>query len=265
MIAQSLVAFAGFAWALQRKRAFKSLLLFLGLLFCMSLSAGIGRAETVVIPVQYRTSAEVLPIVQSLLSPTGKVTFADRVHSLVVTDTAESIQRVKTFLETFDRTPQQVRIRLRFNEKASSQDRSIAGRGKVSGKGWSVSSGSKAEDGIEVRVEGRQGDQQRTSEYVLVTASGSPAYLLTGMDVPYRQRWIDLCRRHALCSDTVEYRRIDTGMEVLPVIIGDRANIQITPRISRVEPGPGQGVIRFTQASTSLSVPLGQWIDIGAS
>ncbi|MBL7179836.1 MAG: secretin N-terminal domain-containing protein [Pseudomonadota bacterium] len=237
----------------------------IGLLLSISALSGVCRAETAVIPVHYWTAAEVLPVVQGMLSATGKVTFTDRIHSLVITDTPESIQQVRLFLEKFDRPPPQVRIRLKFQEKLAFQDRSIEGRGRVSGKDWSISTGGKRQDGIEVRVDDRKEDQQRTSEHVLVTTSGRPAYLLTGMDVPFRQRWIDLCRRHAVCTDTVEYRRIDTGMEILPVIVGDRADIQITPRISRVEPGDPQGVVRFTQASTRLSVPLGQWIEIGAT
>ena len=237
----------------------------LGLLFCLSGFTGVCRAETAVIPVHYRTASEVLPIVKGLLSPGGKVTFAASVHSLVVTDTSESIQRVRAFLETFDTAPQQVRIRLRFNEKAASKERSIEGRGRVSGNGWSVSVGQKTEDGIDIEVDERNENKQQTSEHVLVTTSGIPAYILTGIDVPYRQRWIDFCRRYAVCTDTIEYRRIDTGMEILPMIVGNRANIEITPRISRVQEGDPEGVIRFTRASTRLSIPLGQWVDIGGT
>ena len=149
-----------------RRPAF--LLLCLGMLFSMAVVPGVCRAETVVIPVYYRSVAEVLPIVKGLLSPAGSVTFADSVHALVVTDTEASIQQVRTFLETFDKPPQQVRIRLKFPEQTASQDRAIAGRGKVSGKGWSVSTGGKAEDGIEIRA-----DDHRSSEQLRL-AGGSP-------------------------------------------------------------------------------------------
>ncbi len=246
-----------------RRPAF--LLLCLGMLFSVAVVPGVCRAETVVIPIHYRSADTVLPIVKGLLSPTGKVTFADNVHSLVVTDTAASIQQVRAFLKTFDKPPQQVRIRLKFQEKTASQDRVVAGRGKVSGKGWSVSTGGKAEDGIEIRADDRKGFEQRRSEHVLVTTSGSPAYFFTGIEVPYRQRWIDFCRQYASCPDTVEFRRIETGMEILPVIVGERANIEITPRISRVQTSDPQGVIRFTRSSTRLSIPLGQWVEIGGT
>ena len=237
----------------------------LSLLFSIVVVPGVCRAETVVIPVHYRSAAEILPIVKGILSPAGQVTFANSVHSLVVTDTAASIQQVRTFLETFDKPPQMVRIRLKFQEKTASQDRAVAGRGKVSGKRWSVSTGGKAEDGIEIRADDRKGSEQRASEHLLVTTSGSPAYLYTGIEVPYKQQWIDFCRQYASCPETVEFRRIETGMEILPVIVGERANIEITPRISRVETGDPRGVIRFTRSSTRLSIPLGQWVEIGGT
>ena len=83
--------------------------------------------------------------------------------------------------------------------------------------------------------------------------------------MPYKQQWIDFCRQYASCPETVEFRRIETGMEILPVIVGERANIEITPRISRVQTGDPQGVIRFTRSSTRLSIPLGQWVEIGGT
>jgi type II secretory pathway component GspD/PulD (secretin) len=79
------------------------LLLCLGMLLPMAIVPDVCRAETVVIPVHYRSADEVLPIVQGLLSPTGSVTFADSVRALVVTDTEASIQQVYTFLETLNR------------------------------------------------------------------------------------------------------------------------------------------------------------------
>jgi type II secretory pathway component GspD/PulD (secretin) len=75
----------------------------LGMLFSMAVVPGVCRAETVVIPIHYRSAAEVLPIVKGILSPAGQITFADSVHALVVTDTAASLQQVYTFLETLNR------------------------------------------------------------------------------------------------------------------------------------------------------------------
>ena len=199
--------------------------LFVGLLFFLTALTGVCRAETAVILIHYRMASEILPIVKGILSPTGTVTFAASVNSLVVTDTPVSIQRVRSFLETFDTAPRQVRIRLRFNQKAASKERSIKGQGRVSDNGWSISTGGKTEDGVDIQVDDRKENRHQTSEHVLVTVSGSPAYIFTGIDIPYRQRWIDFCRRYAAYTDTTAFRHIETGMDILPIITGDRANI----------------------------------------
>ena len=81
------------------------------LLFCSVLSAN----EVAVIKVQYRSAAELVPVVQSMLSAGGSVTVSQRVNSLVIVDNPEAIQRVHAFLEQFDKPVEQVRIHVRFN------------------------------------------------------------------------------------------------------------------------------------------------------
>ncbi|MFC1515372.1 secretin N-terminal domain-containing protein [Thermodesulfobacteriota bacterium] len=225
---------------------------------------GVCQADVDVIPVHYRDASEVVPIVETLLSPEGKVTFSARTHSLVVNDTPESLQKIRAFLETFDTPVPQVRIRVVFHEDELSRDRSASASGSVSGDDWKIVVGGNSKDGVEIRADERKTDKQRISEYSVVTASGSPAYILTGVEIPHKQRWIYLCRRYAACKeDTVTYQKIDTGMEILPVVVGKRVNVKIIPRISDPTYAGGRVVSRFTRAATQLSVPLGEWVTIG--
>jgi hypothetical protein len=61
----------------------------------------------------------------------------------------------------------------------------------------------------------------------------------------------------------VTVQRIETGFEVMPVILKDHADIEIIPRISHG--GATSRVIRFTEASTRLVAPIGQWVTIGGA
>jgi len=54
-------------------------------------------------------------------------------------------------------------------------------------------------------------------------------------------------------------------MEVRPIIVGDHAYIEITPRISHEVSKGQKEIIRFTKASTELTVPLGEWVDIAGT
>ncbi len=49
----------------------------------------------------------------------------------------------------------------------------------------------------------------------------------------------------------------------MPVILKDHADIEIIPRISHG--GAGFRVVRFTEASTRLVAPIGEWVTIGGA
>ena len=224
------------------------------------------RAETVaIIPIYYRNASDALPIVKSMLSPNGTATIDARTNSLIITDNDQPIKNIRTFLKNYDQAVQQVRIRVKFNETASTKGRSVLAEGGVSGEKWKITTGRKEHAGIDIHVNDREAQQQGLSEYFITVASGSSAYILTGQDIPYRQRWIYLSQQYAGWQDTVVFQKIETGLEVRPVLVGDQANIEITPRISYEDSDGSKGIIRFTKAATSLTVPLGQWVNIGGT
>lgn len=248
-------------------QCFKKMTFILGLclIFFIMTSPNPCRAETVIIPIQFRSVSEVLPIVEDLLSINGKASADERTNSLIIIDSDESIQNIRTFLARFDKPARQARIRLRFDEVGSSEDRSVTVDGSVSGKRWGISKGKRRKDGIDIRLQDREQRQQGQSEYFVNVISGSWAYIMVGKDILYRERWIDLCSRYAGYDIGVVFQSIESGMEVRPIIVGDRADIEIIPRISHGVSGREKGIIRFTRASTRLSVPLGQWTTIGGA
>jgi type II secretory pathway component GspD/PulD (secretin) len=234
-------------------------------LLCVSLLWVVSSfAATAMIPMQYRTAAEALPMVQQLLSPGGRAVADARTNALLVVDDEETIQRVREFLEGFDKLGKQARIRVRFDESGARERTSVEGRARASGEDWSVSAGKPMrKDGVDVRLQDRSRTQQGSSEFFVTVVSGSPAYIMVGQDILYTQRWIDLTRRYARITESVTIQRIETGFEVLPVILKDHADVEIIPRISHG--GPGSRVVRFTEASTRLVAPIGQWVTIGGA
>lgn len=221
-------------------------------------------AETLVYPMQYRTAAEAVPMVQSLLSPGGRAVADARTNALLVVDDEETIQRVREFLQGFDKLGKQAKIRVRFDESGARERTSVEGRARASGEDWSVSAGKPMrKDGVEVRLQDRSRAQQGSSEFFVTVVSGSAAYIMVGQDILYTQRWIDLTRQYARITESVTIQRIETGFEVMPVLLKDHADVDIIPRISHG--GPGSRVIRFTEASTRLVAPIGQWVTIGGA
>ncbi len=203
-------------------------------------AASSSHAAVEVIALRHRSPSEVLPFVKPLLSAEGKISADDRTSHLIIVDSEEAIERVRQTLEILDRQAPQATIRVRFQETAGREDRSVAGGGRVSGDQWSVSGGRmrRSGEGVDVRVQDRS------------------------VSLPISTNWVDLCRRY---GRTVAYRRIETGFDVRPVIRETLADVEIVPRISAMgSDGRGEAV-RFTEAATRTVVPLGQWIAIGGA
>jgi type II secretory pathway component GspD/PulD (secretin) len=225
--------------------------------------AALSFADVVeIIQIHYRSAADALKIVENLLTKEGSATMDEHTNSLVVKDNEESVGRIMKIISNFDKAVEQAKIRVRFNENESDSGRLISAGGYVRGKNWAISSGKKKKD-VEVSVEDIDKSRQTGSEYFINVASGSPAYIVTGKSIPYREKWIRLTGRRAVAGESVHFENIETGFEVTPVITGDHADIRITPRISGG--GDKGGIIRFAEAATSLRVPLGKWVTIGGA
>ena len=221
-------------------------------------------AEIAVIKIHFRDASELLPLVETLLSPEGKAFIDTRTNSIVVRDRSESLRQIRTFLAESDKPTEQVRIRFRFLQEQLSSERDFSMSGKVSGKWGSVTTGKRKRDGVSVHVGDKEVNQRRRGEFFITVTSGSPAYISVGKAVPYTERWAYLSRRYARFVETVSFQTIETGFEVKPVVAGDRVHLDIVPKISYEERGK-RGIIHLTKASTRLTVVRGQWTTIGGT
>lgn len=220
-------------------------------------------AEIAVIKVHFRDASDMLPMVETMLSPEGKASVYTPTNSIVIRDSSESLMRIRELLAHLDKPGEQVTIRFRFQKGDIAKQRDISASGRISGERGSVSIGEKGrKDGVRVRAGSRTVNHSQESESFISVLSGSAAYISVGKEILYSQRWAYLCRRYAHFANKVAFKRIETGMEVRPVLSGDHVHIEIIPRVSYEEPGD-KGVIRFSEASTKLFIRRGQWITIG--
>ena len=128
------------------------------LVLCLALAPLLGAisssaGEVAVIEVHYRRAADLAPIVKSMLSKDGTVTVSGRVNSLIIVDTPQAIQRVKNFLDRFDRPAVQVRIHVRFHTQRAQRESGISARGKISNDNLRAATGGKRKDGLDSTVE----------------------------------------------------------------------------------------------------------------
>lgn len=201
------------------------------LFLLLFLFAGNSHAETEIFTVKHRLAADILPVVQSTLSTEGKA-IADNIgNTIVVSDTPEVIETVRTLLLSSDQKIPQVRVQMHFG-----------GGGELPGRHLST---------------------RRSNESGFVTvSSGSRGYIRMAQQVTLDDRWLFLCRRYRVPIYLKETRTLETGMEVMPVAVGDQVMVTITPRISWMENGKADS-FRFVEAATTVTIPRSQWVDIG--
>jgi type II secretory pathway component GspD/PulD (secretin) len=218
-------------------------------------------AEVAVIKVNYRSAAEILPLVQNLLTPEGKASVDTRTNSLIVVDTKESLTKIQAFVAYMDQPAEQVKVRFRFQEQGVSTNRGVGASGSVSGEHGSVTIGGDRREGVHFRARDTVVDRRGNTESFISVMSGSSAYLWVGKDVPYTERWVYFTHRYAHVVTAVNFQRVETGFEVRPLVMGNNAQIEIIPRISSFD--REEQVVRLTEAATTLTVPKGQWVTIG--
>jgi hypothetical protein len=242
------------------------LTMLLWIAICLAAGAWYNRSEAAdvaVIRIKYRWASELLPIVQSMLSPKGTVTVSKRINSLIIVDSPDAIQRVRAYLDQFDKPLEQVRIHVRFHENRTVADEAVTARGKISGDHWSAATGGKKKDGVDVSVVERRRRESNVAEFFVFATTGQPAFIKTGEEIPYRGKWPDYTRRYAQDGDVVTFQTIETGFEVTPTIAGDIAHLKIVTRIAFGD--RNEATIRFYGAQTELTVLFGRWVEIGGS
>jgi len=232
--------------------------------FVLSIFCSDSQAKEVeVIRIKYRWASEMLPIVQSMLSPRGTVTVSERINSLIIVDDLESIRRVQAYLEQFDKPAEQVKIHVRFQERTTAATGAVTARGRISGDDMSAAVGGRKKDGLDISVEDQKRLQTNYDEFLVFASSGRPAFIRAGQEIPYRGKWPEYTRHYGDRSGTVVFQTVETGFDVTPTVAGENVLLKIVPRIAYGD--RNDAVIRFYGAQTELSVPFGRWVEIGGS
>lgn len=230
-----------------------------------------------VIQLRYRTSQELIPILQPMLAPGGGISGLP--GQLVVRTTPANLEEIRRILASVDTAPRQFLITVRQDADISSERAAASVSGSVGGNGARVVVPSTnrdprggnvvLHDGDNVArvhvIEGRSNENSSNTQSVR-TLEGREAYVSVGQSIPVRGRQIQRTmvngRVVEQVVDSTQYRDLSTGFYVLPRVSGDRVILDISPQreaLSRQVPGgvSVQGMV------TTVSGRIGEWIDIG--
>jgi len=239
--------------------------------FWIALSIGytgrpaLASEEVVQIRIVHRDANDMLTIVQPLISQYGFISADTASNSLIMIDQPANVRRVQQLVSQIDQPVPQLKIRVQYGRQETNTDQSVATRGKIEVGDATVAVGNQKKEGIDVELSADESQRQDQGEYTVIVRSGSTAYISSGYDVPYPERWARLSHKHGHIQRAVSFKKVDTGYDVRPVLMGNNVQIEITPHISYLSPRGLRQPIRFAEAATRLNVPLDQWVEIAGT
>ncbi len=232
--------------------------------------AGAACAEVEVLTLKYRNAEQLLPVLSPLVESGGAVSGTQ--NQIIVRASRRNIDEIKRVISSIDSQPRRLAILLRQDNAENVQGSSAGGEGSIHSRG-----------GGELRASiagSRNSNEDRVSQRVQVL-EGYPATIFIGQSVPVPSRSmtgaVTGANQGVLMTETITYRDINTGFEVVPRLAGDMVQLQISPRRetrdsadvgnargNRDSPGiPVPGSVNTQRISTTASGRLGEWFELG--
>ncbi|MBU1333049.1 MAG: secretin [Gammaproteobacteria bacterium] len=217
-----------------------------------------SQAATEVMPLNYRTADELLPVVQSVLGNEGKVTPYG--NQLIVNASSAKLEEVRTLLGQLDTQPRRLLISVDSSDNSSQQDRGYRADGSISAGNGQIQIGQGEQAGRDqVRIISRSTNSRSGGTQQVQTSEGYPALIQVGQSVPLTQRSTG---PYGQVYSETQYRDVTRGFYVTASLTGDIAHITISSnrdRLSTTQPG----AIDVQSTDTRVSGRIGEWISIG--
>ena len=198
-----------------------------GLMMLLSLSA---LADTQVITLQNRTSADLLPVAQNFIGKDGNVTVYG--NQLIVEAPTQKIQSLEDLLSQLDTPARRLLITVDTSDTNLPDSNSNT-------RVYSTAS--------------RDGGVQQ-----IQATEGVPALIQTGQSIPQTSTQTDAYGR---LSTQTAYRNVTKGFYITASVTGETVHLAISTnrdRMSQEQPD----VVNVQSTDTQVSGPLGQWITV---
>lgn len=232
----------------------------LALLVVLTLSAQ-ANTEFKIITLHHRFASDLLPIVSSMVGEEGTATGMN--NQLILRATPERMREVEAMVEELDAARVNRKITVNTNNNIQMQQDRTEASGNVKVGKATVSNDSRAKPNSgNVDIERTSNHTQQNSSQFLNVLDGECAFIRVGQIVPFTQEWVTITKRHTQIESTTDWHEVSTGFAVRPRTIGNQVELEITPRIAKLN---SKNFIDFEELSTTLRVTLGEWVDIGST
>jgi len=228
-----------------------------------------------VIDLNYRSSEEIIAILDPLVPPPGSVRAMH--NKLIIKTTPDNLEDIKRALARLDTAPRSLLITVTQGLADDVRNEQRAAFAGVKSDNVTLRGGQPVQKGPGLQASAKNRRTQAaarvyrnrsltndSSRQSLRAIEGQPAFIGVGKSVPFGQRSIILSGDLAQVQDTILYKDITTGFYVLPRLSGDRVLLDMWPHRSNLS-REGGGRIDIQGALTTVSGHLGEWIHIGGA
>ena len=236
---------------------------------CLLLSALFGlmsfpaAAELEIITLKYRSAEQMIPVIRPLIAPGGSVSGMQ--NQLILRTTKANLEDIRKVLSSLDAAPRRLMIYVRQDAESTSAEHGAELSGRV-GSG-AVGAGGHAREqsrpGVTARIYDSRGASEDRITQQLQVLEGNPAYIHVGQSIPLATQTVTRTAGGLVVTDSVTYRDLSTGFEVVPRVSGERVFLDISPR--REIPAGSRGGADVQRVVTTASGRLGEWFELGGS
>jgi type II secretory pathway component GspD/PulD (secretin) len=243
----------------------------------LAATTGVAAQTTVeIIPLNYRSSEQVIPVIQPLLGRESSVSGFQ--NQLVIRATATELAEIRRVLASIDKAPRRLLITVRQNADLERERREAEVSGSIGNDHARVTipgSGSRSGGNVVLRdgddrLRGRILDSRQVSSdsstQTLQVLEGSSAFIRVGESRPVPSRQVVRTVINGQIVDRVvestEYRDAATGFSVRPRLQGDIVTLDISPQRDSFD-DRRRGTVNVQQVTTTVSGRIGEWIDLG--
>jgi type II secretory pathway component GspD/PulD (secretin) len=243
-------------------------LLLAGLLI---LAATAQAASITTIQLHNRSAEEIIPIIKPMLGPGDALT--GQGYKLFLRSSPQTLDDVRQIVEALDVASKTLLISVSQGSRSEVEAIDINGSLQVENGNSSIGVGNRTSQGagsidyskgstsVGVDASSTRSKQQSNPVHRLRVAEGTEGFIQTGAQVPYYSGKTGGSSSGS-STTTTEFKDVTTGFFVLPRIRGDRVTLQVRPfRNTQSKTRPG--TIDTQQANTTVSGPLGEWLQIG--
>ena len=229
-------------------------------LLMMSFSA-FAETEFKIITLQHLFASDLLPIVEPMVGADGAANGMN--NQLIVRAAPERMREIEVIVAKLD----VARVNRKITVKASSyvqtqQERTEASGAVNVGKVTVASDRRAAPNTGRVELDRNSSNSTQNSNQFVSVLDGERAFIRVGQSVLFTQEWVTITRRYVQIDRTTDWQEISTGFAVRPRTVGNQVELEITPRIAKLN---SSGYIDFEDLKTTLRVNLGDWVDIGGT